>query len=114
MSVDKALKYFRQKKNKAVITGGDRPEIQLAALETSTKCIILSGNMYPSEIILAQAEEHHVPVMVAKDDTQATVEKVERIFGRIRVRDKRKVNRAVELVAQHVDFTVLYQKLGLS
>jgi uncharacterized protein len=114
MSVDKALKYFRQKKNKAVITGGDRPEIQLAALETSTKCIILTGNMYPNEIILAQAEEHHVPVMVAKDDTQATVEKVERIFGRIRVRDKRKVTRAVELVSQHIDFPVLYQKLGLT
>ncbi|MEW5802225.1 MAG: phosphotransacetylase family protein [bacterium] len=114
MSVDKALKYFRQKKNKAVITGGDRPEIQLAALETSTKCIVLSGNMYPSEIILAQAEEHHVPILVAKDDTLATVEQVERIFGRIRVRDKRKVSRAIELIDQHIDFPALYRKTGLA
>ena len=74
MAVDKALKYFRKKRNKAVITGGDRPDIQLAALETSTKCIILTGNMVPSEIILAKAEERHVPVMVVKDDTLTTVE----------------------------------------
>ncbi|MEW6381665.1 MAG: phosphotransacetylase family protein [bacterium] len=114
MTVDRALKYFRQKKNKAVITGGDRPEIQLAALETSTKCIILTGNLYPSDLILVQAEEHNVPVMVAKDDTQATVEKVERIFGRIRVRDQRKVNRAVELIDQRIDFPLLYKKIGLA
>lgn len=40
MDVDSALTYFRRKPNKAVITGGDRPDIQLAALETSTKCTI--------------------------------------------------------------------------
>jgi BioD-like phosphotransacetylase family protein len=112
MAVDKALTYFRQKKNKAVITGGDRPEIQLAALETSTKCIILTGNLYPSEIILAQAEEKNVPVLVVKDDTLTTVEKTERVFGRLRVRDKRKMNRAIELVDQYLDFPLLYKKLG--
>ena len=52
MSVDSALTYFRRKPNKAVITGGDRPDIQLAALETSTKCLILTGNLQPSPIIL--------------------------------------------------------------
>lgn len=113
MAVDKALKYFRKKENKAVITGGDRPDIQLAALETSTKCIILTGNMFPSEIILAQAEEHHVPVMVVKDDTLSTVEKAERVFGRIRVRDSRKMARAIELVDQNIDYSNLYKKLGL-
>ena len=33
MSVESALSYFRRKPNKAVITGGDRADIQLAALE---------------------------------------------------------------------------------
>jgi BioD-like phosphotransacetylase family protein len=114
MSVDKALKYFRQKRNKAVITCGDRPEIHLAALETSTKCLILTGNLFPSENILARAEEHNIPVMVVKDDTLTTVEKTARIFGRIRVRDKRKMNRALELVDQYLDFPILYKKLGLT
>lgn len=114
MTVDRALAYFRQKINKAVITGGDRAEIQLAALETSTRCIILTGNLFPSEIILAQAEDRHVPIMVVNDDTLTTVEKTERIFGRIRVRDKRKMNRAIELVDQYLDFPILYKKLGLT
>ena len=69
--------------------------------------------MFPSEIILAQAEERHVPVMVVKDDTLSTVEKTERVFGRIRVRDSRKMNRAIELVDQNIDYSNLYKKLGL-
>jgi BioD-like phosphotransacetylase family protein len=36
MSAENALSYFRRKAHKVVITGGDRPDIQLAALETST------------------------------------------------------------------------------
>ncbi|MCL5026353.1 MAG: AAA family ATPase, partial [Chloroflexi bacterium] len=42
MTADSALRYFLRSPNKAVITGGDRSEIQLAALQTSTKAIILT------------------------------------------------------------------------
>ena len=52
--------------------------------------------------------------MVVKDDTLTTVEKTERIFGRLRVRDKRKMNRAIALVDQHLDFPILYKKMGLN
>jgi BioD-like phosphotransacetylase family protein len=45
MDVDSALNYFRRTPNKAVITGAHRSDIQLAALETSTKCIILTGGL---------------------------------------------------------------------
>ena len=64
MNVEGALKYFRKIRSKAVITGGDRPDIQLAALETDTRCLILTGNLYPNDVIIARAEESDVPVMV--------------------------------------------------
>jgi BioD-like phosphotransacetylase family protein len=47
MTVEAALPRFRRQPNKAVITGGDRTDIQLAALETSTRALILTGNMEP-------------------------------------------------------------------
>ena len=40
MTSEAALTHFRRKRNKAVVTGGDRADIQLAALETSTRCLI--------------------------------------------------------------------------
>ena len=54
---------LRKARNKAVITGGDRADIQLAALETSTKCIVLTGDLYPNAIILARAQECGVPIV---------------------------------------------------
>jgi len=114
MYVDKALKYFRAKKNKAVITGGDRSDIQLAALQTSTKCLILTGDMYPNEIIINQAEERHVPIMIVKKDTLTTIEECERVLGRLRIRDQRKLKRAVELVKEKIDFERIYKRLELN
>ena len=55
MTADAALSRFRRYSNKAVITGGDRTDIQLAALETSTTCLILTGNLRPSPLVIKQA-----------------------------------------------------------
>ena len=57
MCVDPATSYFNLKPNKAVIARGERADIQLPALETSTKCLILSGGVKPIATILFRAEE---------------------------------------------------------
>jgi len=43
MNVNAAMKYFRKRRNMAVV-GGAIAEIQLAALESSTQCLILTDN----------------------------------------------------------------------
>ena len=113
MSVDSALSYFRRKPNKAVITGGDRPDIQLAALETSTKCVILTGNLQPSPIILGRAEEVGVPMILVRQDTLTAVEVIERFFGKTRFHLEQKVRRFEEMLEDRFDFERLYQALEL-
>jgi BioD-like phosphotransacetylase family protein len=113
MTGDIALSYFRQKPNKAVITGGDRTDIQLAALQTSTKCLILSGNLQPQDMIKAVADEMGVSIMVSKYDTLTTIEIVEGFFGKSRFQQEKKTERFQELLADHFDFTSLYISLGL-
>ncbi len=113
MTGDIALSYFRQKANKAVITGGDRTDIQLAALQTSTKCLILSGNLHPQDMIKGVAEEIGVPIIVSKYDTLTTIEIVEGFFGKSRFQQEKKTERFQELLAEHFDFTSLYITLGL-
>jgi BioD-like phosphotransacetylase family protein len=113
MNVDSALTYFRRKPNKAVITGGDRSDIQLAALETSTKCLILTGNLYPSPLILGRAEEVGVPVILTKQDTLTTVEIIEQFFGKTRLHQEKKVQRFQEMLNERFDFGGLYADLGL-
>lgn len=113
MSVDSALTYFRRKPNKAVITGGDRPDIQLAALETSTKCLILTGNLRPSPIILGRAEEVGVPMILVKQDTLTTVEIIEQFFGKTRFHQEKKVQCFERTLDECFDFDALYKALGL-
>ncbi|MCS7220664.1 MAG: phosphotransacetylase family protein [Anaerolineae bacterium] len=113
MNVDSALSYFRRTPNKAVITGGDRADIQLAALETSTRCLILTGNIMPNPMILTRAEEAGVPVLLCHQDTLTTVEIVEGYFGRSRFQQRPKIERFTHLLEKHMDFARLYQALGL-
>jgi BioD-like phosphotransacetylase family protein len=114
MSVDSALTYFRRKPNKAVITGGDRPDIQLAALETSTKCLILTGNLQPSPIILGRAEEVGVPMILVRQDTLSAVEVIEQFFGKTRFHQQKKIERFEEMLEDRFDFERLYAALGLA
>lgn len=113
MNVESALSYFRRVTNKAVITGGDRSDIQLAALETPTKCLILTGELYPDASILGRAQEMGVPVVVVRSDTAVTLEACENLSGYVSLHSKSKIQRAAEVVAREIDFKTIYEQLGL-
>ena len=85
----------------------------MAALETSTKCLILTGNLRPSPIILGRAEEVGVPMILVRQDTLTTVEIIERFFGKTRFHLEKKVERFEEMLADRFDFERLYAALGL-
>lgn len=113
MEVESALKYFRRTPNKAVITGGHRSDILLAALETSTRCLVLTGNLLPNEIILNKAKNAGVPVILVKQDTMSAMELIEGAHGRVRIREGVKVERASELMDAHFDFGAFYRLAGI-
>ena len=113
MSMDSALSYFRRKPNKAVITGGDRADIALAALETSTRCLVLTGNLRPNPLILGRAEELGVPLILAKQDTLSAVEIIQQYFGKLRLHQPRKVERVEALMNERFDFARLYADIGI-
>ncbi len=104
MTPESALSYFRRALNKAVVTGGDRSDIALAALETSTSMLILTGNLYPNITVLARAEERGVPVLLVPYDTYTTVEKLAHITGRIKPDDVKEIDLALKTVEDYVDW----------
>lgn len=103
MDVEGALRVFRRIPRKAVVTGGMRADIQHAALETDTRCLVLTGGVPPDERVRHRAREMGVPVLVVKEDTMATVGRFEQLLGRVRIREKVKIERGVDLVRKHVD-----------
>ena len=113
MNVNSALGYFRQRENMAVVTGGDRTELQMAALETSTHCLILTGRIPPKDIIIERAESLEIPVLSVDTDTLTTVEVVDRAFGRVPLQEPIKVKQIQNLMEQHLNIDRLLQHLGL-
>lgn len=113
MQVDKAIEYFKKTRNNAVIVGGDRADIQLSAMESGSVCLILTGELYPSEIILSRAEQKNVPILVVREDTYSIAKKLEKLSVRLRLRDKVKVDRGMSLVIENINFPLLYKKLGI-
>jgi len=113
MNVNSALKYFRKGRNMAVVTGGDRTDIQLAALETSTQCLILTGQMPPSPAIISRAEDLEIPILSVDLDTLTTVEIVDRAFGQVRVHEPIKVQCMFQLIENHFDSDRLLSDLGI-
>lgn len=113
MTADAALSRFRKYSNKAVITGGDRTDIQLAALETSTACLILTGNLRPSPLVVKQADEFGVAVLLVRMNTMETIEALERIFGKTRLGERAKLETYQKLMDENCDYQRLYQAIGL-
>ncbi|MFN2198471.1 MAG: phosphotransacetylase family protein [Anaerolineales bacterium] len=113
MTAEAALSRFRRQLNKAVITGGDRTDIQLAALETSTTCLILTGNLRPSPLIIKQADQFGVPILLVRENTMETVEMLESVFGKTRLGQASKLRQFEQLLAEHADWKRLYAALDM-
>jgi BioD-like phosphotransacetylase family protein len=113
MTVDAALSRFRRQQNKAVITGGDRADIQLAALETSTVALILTGYLHPSPVVLHQAQSLGVPILLVKENTMETVETIERAYGKTRLGQPEKLDAFLHLLDENVALDVVYKALEI-
>lgn len=109
MSKESALRYFERVPNKAVITGGDRSDILLTALNTSTSCIILTGGLLPSQEVINRARFLGVPMISVKEDTLTASESVDKMIARIDPTDEKKIKTIKDEVARNVDLQrILY------
>jgi len=103
MTIESALGYLRRSPNKAFITGGDRADLALAALETSMSALILTGGLYPDVKILSRATEKGVPVILVHYDTYTTIEKLAQVTRHILPGDNKAINAARDNIDAHVN-----------
>jgi len=68
-----------KKRNKLIITGGDRSDAITACIEENTSAIILTNNIIPSSNILAKADKAEIPIISVRQDTYTIARRVEKI-----------------------------------
>jgi len=113
MTLDSGLDYFGRKANKAVVVRSERPDMQLAALETATKCLVLSGGVSPSLDVLRRAEDKGVPIILTKGDTISAVNSIELALGKTKFNQLEKLSRLSEIMEPRFNFPALYKGLNL-
>lgn len=111
MNTESALTYFRRTANKAVIFGGDRADLALAALETNTSVLILTGGLYPDVKVIARASEKGVPVILVHTDTYRTIEKLGQVCRHIQPGDQVAIRTALENIEKYCDWNTIKERL---
>ncbi len=104
MIVDSGLEYFGRKTNKAAIIRGDRPDMQLAALETPTRCLVLSNSTEPPFYKVRQkAEDKGIPIILTENDAGTIVARIEDVLNKARFNQEKKLPRLAEIIERHLD-----------
>ena len=111
MTMESALKYMRRSANKAVVMGGDRADLALSTLETSTSALILTGGLYPDVKVISRAAEKGVPIILVHYDTYTAIEKISEVSRRIRPGDATGINIAAENIERHCDWKAIMKSL---
>jgi BioD-like phosphotransacetylase family protein len=114
MTVDSGPEYFGRKENKAAIIRSERPDMQLAAISTSTKCLVLTGKTPLKSAVLIKAEEKDIPVITTAEGSADIMERVEAALATPGLNQINKLVRFEKLMKQDVNLDILSNELDLT
>ncbi len=111
MGAEESLRLFRRTPDLAVITGGDRVEIQRAAFEVpSLRCLIVTGIHRPAREIIDHANQRGVPVILAGQNTMITATLCEEMLHRAWIRPGPSLDYAMDYFRYNVDVDRILEK----
>ncbi|MFX1301953.1 MAG: DRTGG domain-containing protein [Promethearchaeota archaeon] len=104
MNAQAALKYLRQVKRAAFITGGDRTDLAMAALDQDVSTLILTGFIHPDMGVITAANEKGIPIILSPSDTYTTMRNLERLKPGIQ---EDEIEKVLNLIEKEIDWNLL-------
>ena len=111
MQVDNFMMHRRQRPGSAIIVGGDRADLQLAALHAKSPCILLTGNISPSELIRSRAEAMGVTLVAVREDTYTVARSMARILRSQTVRELQQIRLGLSVTEKSLGLDQLFTQL---
>jgi len=96
-----------KKEDKLIITGGDRSDMILVALEADAAGIILTNNILPPSNIISMAEDRGTPLLLVNPDTYQVQRQIEQLEPLLTKGDTGTLELLTELIREHVDLAAL-------
>ena len=110
--LDNGVEYFGINHTKAVLVRADRPDIQMAALQTPTRCLVLTGGHRPIQYIEHEAREEEVPVILVQQGTLEASRQMDTLFDGATIHHSDKADAFADLLQSHTDLEALGQAIG--
>ncbi len=104
MNAQSAIKYLRQVKKAAFITGGDRTDLAMAALDQDVSTLILTGFIQPDMSVITLANKKGIPIILSPSDTYTTMRNLERLKPGIQEDEMDKV---LDLIEKEIDWDLI-------
>jgi len=87
--------------NQLVITGGDKSDMILAALERDTAGIIITNDIVPHQNIISRANERGIPILLVGMDTFKTAKTIDDMEALLKKDDTEKIQLLSQLIKEH-------------
>jgi BioD-like phosphotransacetylase family protein len=109
LSADAAMRNpLWKEEDKLIITGGDRTDMILAALESDTAGIVLTNNILPPSAIISKAATRGIPLLLVSSDTYQTAKQIDDLEPLLTKEDTHKIDLLETLVKSHVKLDELF------
>jgi BioD-like phosphotransacetylase family protein len=86
-----------------MITGGDRSDMILAALERDTAGIILTNDIMPPQNIISKVREKGIPLLLVTSDTFKTAKQIDDLEALLTYDNKDKIKLLSQLIEKYIN-----------
>ncbi len=113
MSVAAALKKpLFLEENNVVVTGGDRQDMIVAALENKPAALILTNGILPPTDVIEKAATMRIPLLLVSADTYEVARQIDGLESLPTKDDTGKIAMVEQMVRTHVDLEMLFPSSG--
>ena len=103
---------FNTKDKKAVIVRGDRPDVQMSALETPMSCFIMTDDLEPIEYVKHESEEENVPILIVQENTLDTMKNIDKLTSFSKFDHPEKLTEAKRLIIDNLQIGEIITNFG--
>ncbi|MBA46739.1 MAG: hypothetical protein CL893_01490 [Dehalococcoidia bacterium] len=112
--LDWGPEYFSTQKNVALVVRGDRPDVQLSAIQSGTvNLIIATASKTPVEYVRNEAKKFDIPIAIVNDGTMETIEKLSEIVKSFKFDSMGKIEFSNQLLSDNLNFDTLFDIISM-
>ena len=114
--LDWSVHYYSSKKNVIALIRGDRPDLQLGAMQSggNVKSIVLTKGIKPIEYVVYEAKKQQIPLISVKTDTHETAQLIPELVSKSNFDHVLKLEKMTNLLSTNFDINNFKKSFDIS